>query len=224
MAGPLQVSSRRRQQMPARSSIGVALCLCIVIAFYAVNFAVSTGFIGGTGAAENPEMYLQVDGFGILPRNEGEKPVNVLFGLSGSAPGFWSEVEVALKSILLNAPVDMALAIHCLVDEEAHESMLKLLDTIDIRSWRTRNQISIKLYNIQPKVERWTELITETWNKHYDPKEKEYFRHKVGAYFRLFATEVLPVDVEHVIYMDSDVAIMANLQEIWKVCSLPSLL
>ena len=35
--------------------------------------------------------------------------------------------------------------------------------------------------------------------------------HTIGAYFRLFAHKVLPKSLKHVLCMDTDVVIMANL-------------
>jgi len=149
---------------------------------------------------------------------QSKRPVNILLGLCGNRTGFWSEVEVALKSVLMNAPLDSDLQIHFMVDEDAYKPSLEMLDRIDIRSWQTRNQMTIFIYNVQSRIETWNERIRKTWHQY--PRNREVYRHSVGAYFRLFAKEVLSKDVEHVIYMDSDAVIMANLQELWKVSAI----
>jgi len=41
-------------------------------------------------------------------------------------------------------------------------------------------------------------------------------RHTIGAYFRLFANDVLPDTVEHIVYMDTDVVVMTNLGDLWE--------
>ena len=38
----------------------------------------------------------------------------------------------------------------------------------------------------------------------------------IGAYFRLFANSVIPTTVKHLMYLDTDVVIMANFQEVWR--------
>lgn len=144
-----------------------------------------------------------------------QRPVNILFGLCGNKTGFWSEVEVAFKSVVMNAPLENDLQIHFMVDEDAYKPSLEMLDRIDIRSWQTRNQITIFIYDVQSHVKTWNKRIRKTWHQY--SRKRNVFRHSVGAYFRLFAKEVLHKEVEHVIYMDSDVVIMANLQELWKV-------
>ncbi len=49
--------------------------------------------------------------------------VNVVFGLSGNDSGFLAEFEVALKSKLLNAPLQSKLAIHIMADSSAYVAL-----------------------------------------------------------------------------------------------------
>ena len=43
-------------------------------------------------------------------------PLHVAFGLSGNHPGFLAEFQVALKSVLLNSPLERDLFVHILAD------------------------------------------------------------------------------------------------------------
>lgn len=144
-----------------------------------------------------------------------ESAVRVLFGASGSNRGFIEELEVALKSILLNAPIDLPLEIHYIADKNAFSGIKDMLDRIEIRKWRMRNHLSFHIYNVQSYIKNWTRSVDDVWNQ-MNPNQP-HFRHSIGAYFRLFAHNVLPESVTHALYMDSDVVIMANLQELWRV-------
>lgn len=146
----------------------------------------------------------------------GSDVVRVLFGASGDDPGFILELEVALKSILLNAPLDHNLSIHYLADQAASDAVLQLLRRIDITNWQMRNKLTILVHHItQSHIEKWRRIIDDFYNE--VNASKDHFKHSIGAYFRLFAHDVLPKDIKYVIYMDSDVVIMANLQEFWRV-------
>ena len=48
-----------------------------------------------------------------------QEPLHILFGLSGNHPGFFAEVEVALKAVLLHAPLDRNMTIHVMADDLA---------------------------------------------------------------------------------------------------------
>jgi hypothetical protein len=145
-----------------------------------------------------------------------ESAVRVLFGASGNDRGFIEELEVALKSILLNAPIDLPLEIHYIADKNAFSGIKDMLDRIEIRKWRMRNHLSFHIYNVQSYIQNWTRSIDDVWNHKVNPNQT-HFRHSIGAYFRIFAHNVLPESVTHTLYMDSDVVIMANLQELWRV-------
>jgi hypothetical protein len=141
--------------------------------------------------------------------------MHVLMGLSGSKAGFFSEIEVALKSVILNAPLDRDLQVHFMADRAACESVLRLLRRIEVQTWTTRNEISFVVYNVESHIEDWADKMNGVFEK--EKNQKNIFRHTIGAYFRLFANEILGTDVENVLYMDSDAVIMANLEELWRV-------
>jgi len=148
--------------------------------------------------------------------------IHVLFGLSGNAPGFLEEVQVALKSVLLNAPVattHSSLTIHIMADDEAYQAISSLL--VDdkskmnvVKEWVSRNPIRIEIYNIQSHLQDWKERIQT--GMHQFQFDQITTSHTLGTYYRLFAHDVLPIHtVQHVLYMDSDAVLLANLQSIW---------
>lgn len=138
--------------------------------------------------------------------------VNVLYGLSGSGRDFMAEFEISLKSVLLNAPLNMDLNVHVLADSKAYSSVGKILQSAKLKgsSWPT--QITIHVYNVSPYVNKWSNVVSKLYQK----KIGRVTRHTIGAYFRLFSNEVLPQSVEHVVYMDTDVVVMANLGDLWR--------
>ncbi|KAL3938270.1 MAG: hypothetical protein SGBAC_006793 [Bacillariaceae sp.] len=135
----------------------------------------------------------------------------MLFGLSGKEPSFFNEFYVSLKSVILNAPTDMPLTIHCVADETAYNKTLpEIADQILLPNLIARQPITIVVYNMARKGFGWKKVI-EKCTGHKTSK-----RHTMGTFFRLFAYDVLPPNVEHVVYLDTDVVIVSNLQELWK--------
>jgi hypothetical protein len=104
-----------------------------------------------------------------------------------------------------------------------------------------RQPVYIRTYNVESYMPAWIDEINDTY-KHY-PESLERFRHTPGAYFRLFADQVLTSSttsatltaaetvasegqsdqeptssvepIGNVLWMDSDVYIMSNLQRFW---------
>eukprot|EP00539_Tryblionella_compressa_P003629 CAMPEP_0178739382 /NCGR_PEP_ID=MMETSP0744-20121128/4025_1 /TAXON_ID=913974 /ORGANISM="Nitzschia punctata, Strain CCMP561" /LENGTH=376 /DNA_ID=CAMNT_0020392081 /DNA_START=63 /DNA_END=1190 /DNA_ORIENTATION=- len=137
--------------------------------------------------------------------------VHVMFALSGNHSGFLSEFAISLKSVLLNAPLDSNMTIHIVADNAAHIGIWPILfsNQTQLFTFTSRNQISIKTYNVESKINGWRNMVKDSAGVVFESV------HTIGAYFRLFAHEVLPKSTNHVIYMDSDVAVLVNLQEIW---------
>lgn len=131
-------------------------------------------------------------------------------GLAGNHSGFLAEFEVALKSILLNAPLESDLSIYIMADSDAYGALGTVFDRTGLNGSLWRNRISIETYNVAPYLRNWTRQIV-SMNENMDTGQ-----HTIGAYFRLFAHEVLPNNVNHVLYMDTDVVIMANLDDLWE--------
>jgi len=147
-------------------------------------------------------------------------PIHVSFGLSGNHTGFLSEFEVALKSVLLNAPLERSLHVHILADEYAYSSLHSIFNRIELSTWITRNQIEIHIYDVSP-AEKWLEeKIVTTMSKGLkdDKFTVDYATgvHTIGCFYRLIAHKFLPSTVKHLLYMDTDVVIMTNLEELWK--------
>jgi hypothetical protein len=139
----------------------------------------------------------------------------VAFGLSGNHTGFLDEFEVALKSILLNAPLENDMTIHLLADQEAFHSIHTLLSATGVRTWTMRTQISIIFYNVEPLLEGWQHQIENGLATALKYATRSLWRHTLGNYFGLFAVTVLPDDVQHVLYLDTDVVIMASLDDLF---------
>lgn len=144
-----------------------------------------------------------------------QNPLHVLFGLSGSHPGFFAELQVALKSVLLNAPLDRNLSIHFMADQQAHEALGNLFHETNLTSWQSRSPVSIWTYNIQPYVPQWEQEVRHLC--HATGRRKAagaaLTLHTMGTWFRLFAYQILPTEeIESVLYMDTDVVVTANLE------------
>ena len=136
--------------------------------------------------------------------------INVMFGLSGNHPGFLAEFEVALKSVLLNGPVSDDLAVHVLADGNAYVALPDIFKETRLEHSIWRNQVSITVYNVDPFLKNWSATVESVLHIKADQ-----LLHTVGSFFRLFGHDILPKTVQHVIYLDTDVVVMANLAELW---------
>ena len=140
--------------------------------------------------------------------------IHLLYGLAGNLTGFLDEFEVSLKSVLLNSPLDYNLTIHLIVDEVAHAAAShRILHQAQLEGSVWRNAITIQFYPVQTAtVQQWIQKKIAT----ILPGKKLDSRITIGGYFRMFADELLPPGLGKVIYLDNDVVIMANLQELWR--------
>ena len=152
-----------------------------------------------------------------------QSPINVVFGLSGNHPGFLSEFEVALKSVLLNAPLDRNLSIHILADEGAFYSLQEIFNRTQLPTWKTRTAIELHAHDVTRFIPSLENQIKGTLAKGMGINEAGFrilfggiYAHTIGAFFRLAADHFLPSTAAHVLYMDTDVVLMANLEELWK--------
>ncbi|KAL3779953.1 hypothetical protein HJC23_008207, partial [Cyclotella cryptica] len=183
----------------------VILSVVIQGSFYLSSFSQTGRFDDSFLPPEKPEEHL--------------KPSHVAFGLSGNNPGFFDEFEVALKSVLLNAPLDRNLSVHILADNDALTALNDLYNKTDLAKWVSRNQIQIQSYNVSSRLKDMESVIMHTWEPHF-PEVKTLWQvsfHTMGTYFRLFAHWFLPATAEYVLYMDTDVTILANLGELWQM-------
>lgn len=160
---------------------------------------------------------------------------HILMALSGNETGVLEELQVALKSILLNGPVDHAMTIHIMMDDAAHKAVTEILDNVvHLDQWTSRNPIRVATYNVQALQDEWLRRIESRMHRaasiahsfisqnKKDPSLSSLFRHKVGAYYRLFVAEVLPAEVETVLYMDTDVVILNSIEELWNIPGSPN--
>ncbi|KAL3798130.1 hypothetical protein ACHAW5_001182 [Stephanodiscus triporus] len=142
------------------------------------------------------------------------------FGLSGNHPGFLSEFEVALKSVLIHAPLERDMHVHIIADREAYQSLAEIFNRTNLSTWITRNSIEIHAYDITPRLPELEKLILDTFIMGgFDPSINIGDLtnvHTMGAFFRLFAHRIISTTVKHIVYMDTDVVIMANLDAIWQ--------
>lgn len=145
---------------------------------------------------------------------------HVAFGLSGNEPGFISEFEVALKSVLLNAPLESDMHVHIIADRDAYHALNDVFNRTKLQTWVTRNSIEIHVYDITFDLHHLDRLLNFSHSEAHsrDPTftwESANGGISKGAYFRLIANHFIPPDVKHLLYMDTDVVIMANLGQIF---------
>lgn len=142
---------------------------------------------------------------------------HVLLGLSGNHSGFLGEFEVAFKSILLHAPSNDPLIIHIMADGEAYQALDDIIHKqANLTNWKTCVPTKIATYNVQSRQDEWKQRIETRLGAAANLTKHTLYRHTIGAYFRLFAGDVLPDSVDTVIYLDSDVVLLASLDDIWQ--------
>jgi len=139
--------------------------------------------------------------------------VHVLFGLSGNHPGFLAEFEVALKSVLMNMPLQRELNVHVMADGKAFAALPEIFSRTGVETWKSTKQVVIHTYNVSSYVPTWKKQIAATLN--FSTMAAATGSHTVGTFFRLFAHHVLPASVDQVLYIDTDVVIMSNLDALW---------
>ena len=147
-------------------------------------------------------------------------PVNVAFGLSGNHPGFLAEFEVALKSVLLNAPMERNLYVHVLADKDAFSSLGEIFNRTLLPTWVTRNPIEIHAYDISSHLPWLKQTIHDTFstalNRTNFNVNEATDRHTIGCFYRLMVHRIIPLFVKHVLYLDTDVVVFANEEDLWQ--------
>ena len=144
-------------------------------------------------------------------------PVQVAFGLSGNHTGFLAEFEVALKSVLLNAPLERNISIHILADEDAFASLKGIFNRTELSTWLTRNPTEIHAYDVTPDVPQMVDEIYDVFKAHNSGLGWDQI-HTLGTYYRLFLERyVSNTSAKHILYLDTDVVIMANLEALWEL-------
>ena len=146
--------------------------------------------------------------------------LHVAFGLSGNQSGFLSEFEVSLKSVLLHAPLERNMHVHIIADQDAYGGLAKIFNRTKLSTWVTRNRIEVHAYDITPEMPQLEQLIHGTFSHALERPdfqvEEAAWQHTIGCFFRLFAHRIIPTTVKHLLYLDTDVVIMANLEGLWR--------
>lgn len=194
--------------MPANPTKGTVFRIALIAFLVGLNFgrllSSNSILVNSTydGAASN--IYQNMPTGAI----ETDDPVHILYGLSGNADEFIDEFYVSLKSVILNSPLDKGMTVHVLTDPKAYNAVRPMENMLQFRS---RQPISIQVYNVESKGYPWKKNIE------YCTGHKTSKKHTMGTFFRLYAYDVLPLSVEHALYLDTDVVITTNLQEIWRL-------
>jgi len=182
----------------------------------------STTDAATTEASNTSGAQTYTSAVGLLQNNQYEQPqqvqeaANILFGLSGNNENFLLEFEVALKSILLNAPLDHDLNIYIMADDKAYKAMDQVFNRTGILAWKTRRQVTVEAFNVQSHLTNWKQKVAQFFKgKGYSGYSDS--GHTIGTWFRLFAHEILPSNVKSVIYVDTDLVFVANVWEVWRL-------
>jgi hypothetical protein len=85
----------------------------------------------------------------------------------------------------------------------------------------TCNLIGMHAYNVTPELPQLKLLIVDRFALKVDDPNSEVLGHStlmhaIGCFFYLFANHAIPTLVKYFLYMDTNVAIMANLEELWQ--------
>jgi len=138
--------------------------------------------------------------------------VHLVYALHGQGhEGLYQEFEVSLKSALLQAPLDADLHVHVVANKAGVQALPAVWERTQIQTWRTRNQVIITVYNIESRLESWLEIYHQAM-----PAVKQrfsYLRHSFGAFYRL-VLDTFMKDVGMIVYADTDVVFLANLQDV----------
>ena len=96
-----------------------------------------------------------------------QEPVHVLFTLFGNYTGFIGEWATSFKAALMNAPLDLGMTIHILTEVYALNAIRPLFEETKMSEWRTRNQISIMVYDVGSKQLEWRKKIRDATKRKF---------------------------------------------------------
>lgn len=246
-------SNRRSNNTSSKKNSLFCALFATSVFLSAWNLLRMTGTGGVLIAFYKTQALINDNGLFATNKNKNKNTMHVLLALSGKHVGFFREVDVLLKSLLLNAPDDptSSLEIHIVADGPAYAMLEQLLysdnDTegnnqkqqqqqqnnkgsfsTNLHRWRSKNPVVVRTYNCQPLIPRWEEKIRELYRRGGMDSESTNYDlefHTIGAWFRLFVHEVIPLlkndddtpdaTIENILFMDSDVVLLANLQDLW---------
>eukprot|EP00546_Thalassionema_frauenfeldii_P005441 CAMPEP_0178924008 /NCGR_PEP_ID=MMETSP0786-20121207/17078_1 /TAXON_ID=186022 /ORGANISM="Thalassionema frauenfeldii, Strain CCMP 1798" /LENGTH=367 /DNA_ID=CAMNT_0020598651 /DNA_START=276 /DNA_END=1379 /DNA_ORIENTATION=- len=114
------------------------------------------------------------------------------------------------------------LYIHVLADGIAYPTLDQVYNNTQLCSWRTRNPISLYSYDVSSHLPWLKEEIAKTFHNFDNETNAESLVwgatgvHTIGVFFRLLVNRIVPFDQGQVLYMDTDVIIMSNLEALWQ--------
>ena len=73
---------------------------------------------------------------------------------------FFNEVQVALKSILLNAPTRSPLFIYMICDSDAYDALDRVYAESGLEGTPWETQITIMRYNVQNLIDVWWKQVS----------------------------------------------------------------
>jgi len=138
---------------------------------------------------ENPNVTCRTTHTTVVTDVGTEETVNVLLALSGNHTGFLGEFQVALKSILLNAPIDASMTVHIIGDNDAYQALGNIFiestqffhnltsiltppknhyinaptNNLYTTTWSSRHPINIRTYNVEDRLDGWRTKIRNLW-------------------------------------------------------------
>ena len=152
----------------------------------------------------------------VRRRPAADDQLHIALALSGREPGIFDEFEAAMKSVLLNAPLERSLFVHIFADGSAYEELEGVLNRTQVTSWETRNQVEIHAYDVQHHIKSLEAQMLAT----FQPSFPDFTVslgvgwHTIGTWLRLYAHRFIELDAEVLLYIDIDCVIMANLDGI----------
>lgn len=142
-------------------------------------------------------------------------PVVVVMCLTDSTQGQIDEIQVALKSMLYNAPPPgtrfSGLQIYFLAGDQISYKMVTELiaeSRLNVSSWPIPTSLDI-IY-VGSLHERFAKKIVRS-----ESLSKFWIMHRIGAWWRLMLPWMLPSHVKHVIYIDTDAWFRDNVAGMW---------
>lgn len=203
---------------PGRSRGWLSMCVFILAVFRITSFKNPVTDAGVHSTLSNPKSH-HINVTSTPLEVVLHPPVHVAFGLSGNHSGFLSEFAIALKSVLLNAPLERSLFVHVLADRGAIRALGNIFSRLELARWVTRNPVEVRIYDMTPLLPSLESRIMEAYLPSFPSFNlKDGIQtHTIGAFFRLFAHRVIAMPLTHLLYMDTDVVMMTNLDELWRL-------
>ncbi len=177
----------------------------------------------------------------MLNRHHDDEPVvNVVLAMYGTEPGMVTEMEVFLKSVLLNSPShirDSQVNVYVLTNQEAFDGIGPLLfHRMGIPyPFHNDTNFTVSSAPMAPSLTWWlpfhfyvinVQAFGPGWMKEVDNlrlRRNETLSlsvnnvHTEGSFYRIFAHRVLPDSVDYFFYSDSDVVLLADISALWEL-------